>query len=163
MRSKFIIFVLSFLALNCFSQNRKAALYNNKMFAEQEKVSLAIINFFKDFQNADYNSLEKQHQNILTQIDKSYKVVASMPDFENDNSLRDAALKWFSGYKESFENEYKLMLPLLGKKEKTQEDKAKLEEMHQELIKEEEELDKNLLKIQTEFAKKHNLTLEETK
>lgn len=163
MKTKFLSLILTLAIFSGFAQNRKAALYNNKMFAEQEKVSLAIINFFKDFKNSDYESLEKQHQSILKQIETSNKVVASMPAFENDNSLRDAALKWFSGYKESFENEYKLMLPLLGKKEKTDEDKAKLEEMHNELIKEEEELDKNLLKVQQEFAKKHNLTLEETK
>jgi hypothetical protein len=155
-----VIFVLYSFCIQ--AQNRKAAIYNNKMFAEQEKVSKVIIEFFKIFENADYNTLEKQHQKILKQIDKSYKVVAAMPSFENDNSLRDALLKWLNEYKDSFENEYKLMLPLLSKKDKTQEEKDKLEQMHQDLIKEEEKLDKELLRVQKEFAQKHNLTLRES-
>ncbi len=157
----FIFCCITFFAISGQAQNKKAAKYNDKIINEQIKLEPFLIKFFKDFNSASIESLKEQHNNIVAMLDKSSKKVAAMPVFENDGSLRDAALKWFNLYKESFENEYKEMLPIISKKDKTNEEKTKLNEMHEKLIKEEEVIDTEFASAQKTFADKHKLTLEE--
>lgn len=161
MKNLIIFFCIAALATSVQAQNKKAAKYNDKIINEQIKLEPFLIKFFKDFNTASIESLNEQHNTILTMLDNSSKKVAAMPVFENDGALRDAALKWFNLYKESFENEYKEMLPIISKKDKSADEKAKLNEMHEKLIKEEEIIDTEFANAQKAFADKHKLTLEE--
>jgi hypothetical protein len=84
-----------------------------------------------------------------------------MKEFEGDAALRDAALDWFRFYKASFEKEYNHILELVANRDRSKEDHEKLDNLTDELVKEEEKVDDKFAAVQEAFAKRHNLELRE--
>lgn len=155
----FIALTSLFISNSALAQNRKAALYNNKLFALQHEVGNKIIHFFEVVKSGDINKISAAHDSINKSIDAMIAKVSKFKQFEGDNSLKEAVLVWMKGYEESFENEYKQMLPLLSKKDRSSEENSKLNQMHDDLIKEEMIFDQKLAETQKTFAEKHKLTL----
>lgn len=155
----FIAFASLITVANLQAQNAKAAKYNNKLFKLQNDASAQIVKFFEVVKSGDIAKIQASHTDVNKHLDEKIAAVSKFKAFENDNSLKEAVLVWLKGYEESFENEYKLMLPLLAKKDRTAEDNAKLNQMHDDLIKEEVAFDQKLTETQKTFAEKHKLTL----
>jgi hypothetical protein len=155
----FIVLTSLFVCNTALAQNRKAAIYNNKLFALQHEVGNKIIRFFEVVKTGDITKIMESHDSVNKSIDAMIAKVSKFKQFEGDNSLKEAVLVWMKGYEESFENEYKQMLPLLSKKDRSAEENSKLNQMHDDLIKEEMTFDQKLAETQKTFAEKHKLIL----
>ena len=145
--------------VNAQAQNKKAAIYNNKLFALQHEVSGQIVRFFEYVKSGDSEKIKLAHDSVNQSIDAKIAAVSKFKSFKGDNSLKQAVLDWLKAYEDSFENEYKLMLPLLNKKERTDAENQSLNQMHDALIREEIAFDQKLSAAQKDFAQKHDLTL----
>ncbi len=155
--SLIILFVFS-VTLG-FSQNRKAAKYNDKIITEQHRIAEEMLRFFKNFKTASLEDIKKQRSALVSRIDKSVDKVKSMGAFESDAQLRDGALSLFAFYKSTLEKEYNEMIPLIANRGRSDEDNKKLEQHKNDLISKEEEMDNKFALIQEEFAARHMLIL----
>lgn len=158
---KVTVLVLA-IFVSIFSANAQyapAAKYNNKLMKYQQETSNDIIKFFHHVKKGNFAEIEASHANVDKALDKLRAKVAKVGAFEGDNSLKDALNDWIKGYEDSFDNEYKLMLPLLKKTNRTAEENEQLNKMHDDLIAEEKIMDTKLTEVQKAFAEKHKLTL----
>ena len=156
---KNLLIYLSVIALffGANAQNEKAAKYNNKLMKYQLATSIDISSFFHHIKHSKYEQIEAAHTKVDKSLDVLRAKVDKMGGFEGDNSLHDALNEWIKGYEESFDNEYKQMLPLFKNEKRSAEENAKLNKMHDELIAEEKVMDEKLVAAQKEFAKKYEL------
>jgi hypothetical protein len=150
-----------FMILSIQAQNKKAAKYNNKIIDIQYKLVPDVVNFFKTLEGGNATDLKAKRDLLVKDFNKAIKTVSAMKGFEGDTKLRDAALDWFKLYESSLDSEYNHIIELASKsKEKrTDEEKAKLQKITDDLIAKETEIDEKFEAAQTEFSKRHNLEL----
>jgi hypothetical protein len=151
------------LATNLLSaQNNEAVKYNNKVIKEQHNVTPLIVSFFHNHfkKHIAPEVIKKEKEKIELKLDKGIARLQGMDGFDGDTKLRDAAIDWFKLYKRSFDIEYEEVIPILTKKDKTEDDKLRLKTLREKLLAEEEEIDIKFEMAQEEFAAKHKLTFE---
>jgi hypothetical protein len=156
-----LCFTLVFIIFGAQAQNKKAAKYNNKIIDIQHSVTPKVVKFFKTFDKGSLEDLKAQQKDLIASFDKAISKVSAMKEFEGDAALRDAALDWFRFYKASFEKEYNHILELVANRDRSKEDHEKLDNLTDELVKEEEKVDDKFAAVQEAFAKRHNLELRE--
>jgi hypothetical protein len=153
-----------FLSLTiCFNiaqaQNKKAAKYNNKIIKLQHSVTPDVVSFFKTFEKGSAEDLKKKQAKLIKDFDKAIAKVNAMPNFEGDGELKKAALDWFKLYENSFKNEYDHIIVLVANRDRSKEDRVKLDQMTNELVAREEAVDVQFEAAQTSFAKRHKLEM----
>jgi hypothetical protein len=144
------------------AQNKEAVKYNNKIIKEQHSVTPLIVSFFHNHfkKHVSPGVIKKEKEKIELKLDKGIANLRAMDGFEGDTKLRDSAIEWFRLYKRSFDIEYEQVIPILTKKDKTEEDKVKLKELRDKLLAEEEAIDIKFEMAQEAFAAKHKLIFE---
>ena len=144
------------------AQNHEAVKYNNRVIKEQHSVTPLIVSFFHNHfkKHIAPEEIKKEKEKIEFKLDRGIARLQAMDGFEGDTKLRDAAIDWFKLYKRSFDIEYEEVIPILTKKEKTEEDKANLKTLREKLLSEEEAIDIKFEMAQEAFAAKHKLTFE---
>ncbi len=150
-----------FLIFSAEAQNKKAAKYNNKIIDMQYKLVPDVVNFFKAFEGGSLTDLKAKKDILTKDFDKAITKVSAMKPFEGDSKLRDASLEWFRLYKSTLDAEYNHIIELASKPKdkRTDDDKAKLQKLSDELISRETEIDVKFETAQIEFSKRHNLEL----
>ena len=144
------------------AQNNEAVKYNNRVIKEQHSVTPLIVSFFHNHlkKHIAPEVIKKEKEKIELKLDRGIARLQAMDSFEGDTKLRDAAIDWFKLYKRSFDIEYEEVIPILTKKDKTEDDKLKLKTLRDKLLSEEEEIDIRFEMAQEQFAAKHKLTFE---
>jgi hypothetical protein len=144
------------------AQNHEAVKYNNRVIKEQHSVTPLIVSFFHNHlkKHIAPDIIRREKEKIETKLDKGIARLQAMEGFEGDTKLRDAAIDWFKLYKRSFDIEYEQVIPILTKKDKTEDDKQKLKTLRDKLLAEEEAIDIKFEMEQEAFAAKHKLTFE---
>lgn len=159
------LFFAAILYLACntlMAQNPAAVKYNNRVIKEQHSVTPLIVSFFHNHlkKHIAPEVIKKEKEKIELKLDRGIARLQAMDGFEGDTKLRDAAIDWFKLYKRSFDVEYEEVIPILTKKDKTEDDKLKLKTLREKLLSEEEEIDIKFEMAQEQFAAKHKLTFE---
>jgi len=151
------------LVFSAWAQNKKAADYNNKIIDIQYKLVPDVVAFFKAMDSGNAADLKAKKDKLMKDFDKAIASVGKMKPFEGDIKLRNAALDWFKLYESTLDDEYNMIIDIVSKPKdkRTDEDKAKLKKLSDELIAQEEKIDQSFHLAQTEFSKKHNLELKE--
>lgn len=161
----FVLLLLLSMSGICQAQNTKAAKYNNKIIKEQHEITPMIVAFLhmqtKHYVKKEHEWSEQERINIEKKLSKAIAHVMNLRPFEGDTELKEAALAWFELYRRSFDVEYEEIVAILGKKEKTEADIARVEEIKSKLIQEEESIDQRFAKAQENFAAKYQLSLRE--
>ena len=160
---KLLLGITLFLASQTLhAQNREAVKYNNTVIKEQHSVTPLIVSFFHNHfkKHIAPAIIKREKEKIELKLDKGIARLQAMDGFEGDTKLRDAAIEWFKLYKRSFDIEYEEVIPILTKKDKTEDDKMKLKALREKLLSEEEAIDIKFEKEQEDFAAKHKLTFE---
>lgn len=160
---RIILFTLMLLSVTWtgMAQNRKAAKYNDKIINEQHKISPLLVKFYKSLNTATLEELKAEKAALIKSIDNSIAKVTAMPGFEGDVELRDACLEWFRLYKKTLEVDFEEVLHIVADKDKSPDEKAKLQAVKEKMIKEEDDIDAKFETVQTAFAKRHGLELVE--
>jgi len=87
-----------------------------------------------------------------------------MPFYKSDSSFRNAAINSFLFYKKIFNNEYKRIIDIRrNEDDKTEEGITELNDIIDQMRREEEKFDKAFHNAQETFAKKNHLRLMENK
>ena len=146
------------------AQNKKAAVYNNKIIDLQHDIAPDLKVFFEALTSGgSIAELKAKRDVLMKDFDKAIAKVAKMKAFEDDIKLRNAALDWFKLYESSLDDEYNQIIELAAKPKdkRTDADRTQLKKLSEELIAQEIKIDDNFFAAQTEFAKRHNLELKE--
>ncbi len=97
-------------------------------------------------------------------IDEAIVKVEGIPDYKGNSDLKNALLDLLDFYKAIASEEYKEMIDILGRQGAiTQSDIDYLQSMQDNITEREGELDKELARAQSEFAKKHDIKIERNK
>jgi len=152
-----------FMMFSVQAQNKQAAKYNNKIIDIQYNLVPDVVAFFKSMEAGNPTDLKAKKVKLTTDFDKAIKTVSAMKGFEGDVELRDAALGWFRLYEATLEVEYNHIVELVSipKDKRTDDDRAKLKKLAEDLVTKEAEIDERFHQAQLSFSKKHNLELKE--
>lgn len=160
MKSALTLLFISFAGMALSQADFKDAVqYNDYIISEQRqtvKKNLDYISF--SVHSEDYKLIEAKRKEVLRQITQSKGKIAKMPPFEGDTRLRDEAIEVLAQYQNAFEGDFKEVLHL---KKERQNSLEAMEAYFKAQNKAEDEVNKatqKFNKVQTDFAKKNNLT-----
>jgi hypothetical protein len=135
--------------------------YNDSIIEEQNKITGFMIESGNCL-DSDFSSCDALRLNTIEQCNKSIVLVESMPGYDGNTRLRDAAIALFKFYKTMNENEFKEMIDIFMKGDEiTEEDIAILTILEEEISQKEVVLDEELDQAQKEFARANGFEIGE--
>ncbi|HMK27176.1 MAG TPA: hypothetical protein VK483_14185 [Chitinophagaceae bacterium] len=163
----FFILVFSIIACNQPVKGRNgvtyksAVQYNDYIVGRQTKLMQHILDFSKAANNS-LDSAEKMLAEYINETAQTVEDIKGMPAYKGDTSLRDAAARSFSFYKNVFQNDYTRIIQIRKKgEEMTNEDVEEMQRIVDKITREEEGFDKSFHNAQKRFADKNNMKLAE--
>lgn len=157
----FLLFVV--FTTNAQKSFKTAISYNDYIVEQQTAIGLKILDFNKVVNvTVNYDTLMMALKEIDKTIDKSLKNLKNTIAFEKETELKTSALNLFQFYKRIMNNEYKEMIKILSKGEYSEEDSAKMSEILDKVVKDENAFDATFLDAQKKFAEKYGFTLQES-
>jgi hypothetical protein len=163
----FFILVFSIIACNQPVKGRNgvtyksAVQYNDYIVGRQSKLMQHVLDFAKAAAS-DLDSAGKMLAEYTSETAATVEDIKGMPAFKGDTSLRDAAVRSFSFYKNVFQNDYTRILQIRKKgDEMTSEDMEEMQRIVDKITREEEGFDKSFHNAQKNFADKNNMKLAE--
>ena len=170
MKKIFGIITVILLLLSVQSCKRETAkMYNNKIITQQVKVVRKIDNLKKSID--DYNilpasealkNMSAAYDSAVFQIDTSIALIKKMVPFKNDNSLQQAAIKLFTEYKSTIEQNYKQVIELYKLPDQmfTTKDQHKLTRLMKEAKAKLMKSFNDFSSVQKKFGEKNKLSLD---
>ena len=163
----FFILVFSVVACNQPVKGRNgvtyksAVQYNDYIVSRQSKLMQHVLDFAKAAAN-NLDSAAKMLAEYTNQTAQTVEDIKGMPAYKGDTSLRDAAVRSFSFYKNVFQNDYTRIIQIRKKgDEMTNEDVVEMQRIVDKITREEEGFDKSFHNAQKNFADKNNMKLAE--
>jgi hypothetical protein len=138
----------------------EAIKYNDKLINYQGKVITEMIKLSKIFQKKDPVEMNLGLKRLQDTIDNAIEKVEAIPGYEGNTDLKDALLDLLDFYRDISAEEYAEMINIIGRgNDITQSDIDYLQKMQDSITEREKELDEELARAQSEFAKKHNIEI----
>ena len=169
MRYVSIIIVLAFSIIACNQPvkgrngvtYKSAVQYNDYIVGRQTKLMQHVLDFAKAAA-IDLDSAETMLAEYTSETAVTIEDIKGMPAYKGDTSLRDAAVRSFSFYKNVFQNDYTRILQIRKKgDEMTNEEMEEMKSIVDKITREEEGFDKSFHNAQKNFADKNNMKLAE--
>ena len=164
-----IVLACSIIACNQPAKGRNgvsyksAVQYNDYIVGRQAKLREHILDFIKAAAN-NLDSAEKMLAKYTGETATTVEEIKGMPAYKGDSSLRDAAVRSFSFYKDVFQNDYTRIIYIKKKGiEMTNEDMTEMKSIVDKITREEEGFDKSFHNAQKNFAEKNHMKLSENK
>ena len=133
--------------------------YNDIIIEEQNKITGFMLES-GDCLDSDFSSCDALRMKTIAQCDASISAVESMPDYEGNTRLRDAAVALFKFYKDMNENEFKEMIDTIMKGDDiTEADIVRLTVLEEQISQTEVALDEELDQAQQEFARTNGVEI----
>jgi hypothetical protein len=138
---------------------RSATDYNNYIIERQKEISVYIISFYKQVnKNTDSAGIILAKGLAYTKL--SLNEIKNMPAYKGDSAFRHSAINSFDFYKRLFENDYLAILALHSKEREIGENDPQAEQkILDKIIKDEDQIDKDLHNRQRDFAEKNHMKL----
>ncbi|HEY6064497.1 MAG TPA: hypothetical protein VIV35_12850 [Chitinophagaceae bacterium] len=164
-----IIFILVFGIISCNQPvkgrngvtYKSAVQYNDYIISRQTKLMQHVLDFAKAAEK-DLDSAEKMLDEYTRETAGTIEEIKGMPAFNGDSSLREAAVRSFSFYKNVFQNDYSRIITIRKKgAEMTSEDIEEMKKIVDKITRDEEGFDKSFHNAQKNFADKNNMKLME--
>jgi len=157
-----LLFIIVY-STNAQKTFKTAIAYNDYIVEQQTSIGLKIL----DFNNVvsatvNYDTLMISLKEIDKAIDVSLKNLKNTVAFEKETELKTAALNLFQFYKRIMSNEYKEMVKIISKGEYSEKDDARMAELLEKVVKDENAFDATFLGAQKKFAEKYGFTLEKS-
>ncbi len=138
---------------------KSAVQYNDYIVGRQTKLMQHVLDFAKAAEN-DLDSAEKMLAKYSDETAKTVEEINGMPAYKGDTSLREAAARSFSFYKDVFQNDYTRIIQIRKKgDEMTNEEIEEMQRIVGKITREEEGFDKSFHNAQKNFADKNNMKL----
>jgi hypothetical protein len=160
-----ILMILSVVSCNRSLKSRasdpftSAINYNNYIIERQKSVGGYISSFYKVF-NKDTDSAKSILQSALSRMQESLDEIMNMPSFKGDSAFRHSAGNSFRFYVRLFSKDYPEILTLHSKKQGMDEaDQLQEERITNQIIRDEDQVDKDLHNRQRDFAEKFHMRL----
>lgn len=140
---------------------KSAVQYNDYIVSRQSKHMQNVMDFAKAAK-INLDSAEKMLVKFSGETAKAIEEIKGMPPYKGDTSLRDAAARSFSFYKNVFQNDYPRIIDIRKKAdEMTNEDIEEMKKIVEKITRDEEGFDKSFHNAQKNFADKNNMKLAE--
>ena len=163
----FFILVLSIIACNQPVKGRNgvtyksAVQYNDYIVGRQSKLMQHVLDFAKAAA-ISLDSAETMLAEYTRETASTIEDIKGMPAYKGDTSLRDAAVRSFSFYKNVFQNDYTRIIQIRKKgDEMTIEEMGEMQRIVDNITREEKGFDESFHNAQDKFAKKNNMKLSE--
>ena len=136
--------------------------YNDYIVDLQNKIGEKLIAFNEQVasETASYASVEPYFLAMGAEMQDAVIKIRTLPEYEGNTDLRNAATALFDFYLNTFQNEYLIMLNLVFDPDFDAEDLTKLQEILTRITEQEGILDSNFQTAQQAFATKYNITLD---
>jgi len=142
---------------------KSARMYNNYIIDRQKEIGTYILLFYGHI-DTNIDSAENAIKNSLPDVTAKLEEIKGMPAYKGDSSFRDAAIHSFTFYKRLFDKEMKEMVRIYRNNEiMTEEDQQTIQTIYNGIVREEEQLDKDLHNKQKAFADKNHMGLVDEK
>ncbi len=140
---------------------KSAVQYNDYIISRQTKLMQHVLDFSKAAEN-DLDSAKKMLDEYTNETARSVEEIKGMPVYKGDSSLRDAAARSFSFYKNVFQNDYSRIITIRKKgADMTSEDIDEMKKIVDKITRDEEGFDKAFHNAQKNFADKNHMKLME--
>ena len=133
--------------------------YHNYILNEQQKVVNAIINLSNQFNSKD-SVLIDIYNKTKASLKSSFENIRNLPPYGSDHELRDAAIPLFEMYYNTMVVEYKEIVDLFIRKDFGKKTQERVNFLLNSINEREQKLDEQLIKAQSDFAKKYHLEIE---
>ncbi len=135
--------------------------YNDYIVKLQSKTIKEILILSDNMKSGDSATIYASFDKFGTQAKASYEELKKLDTFKKDGEFRDKALELFKFYVTIYEVDYKEMIGLVLKKDISEKDIVRVDEIVNKVSLEEIKLDEGFAKAQQIFAKKHNIQIRE--
>jgi hypothetical protein len=140
---------------------KNAAEYNNHIISRQQKVMIDIGKFVS-LSNTDLDSALIFLKICTDSTDARIRDIEEMPLFKGDSSLKNSALDLFRFYRRVFSEDYASLIVFWREHGRaTPEGIAETNRVIKQISVDEEKLDKRFHNVQTDFAEKYHMKMEE--
>lgn len=135
--------------------------YNDYIVGRQAKLMQNVLDFSKAAE-IDLDSAKKMLDKHTIETARAIEELKGMPAYKRDSSLRDAAIRSFSFYKNVFQYDYSRIITLRKKEaEITSEDIEEMQKIVDKITRDEEGFDKAFHNAQKNFADRNHMKLME--
>ena len=162
-----VILVCGLIACNKPAKGRNgvsyksAVQYNDYIVGRQSKLMQNVLNFTKAAA-INLDSAEIMLGKFAGETAITIEEIKGMPAYKGDSSLRDAAVRSFSFYKDVFENDYSRIITIRKKGvDMTSEDIEEMKNIVDKITRDEKVFDKSFHNAQKNFADKNHMKLKE--
>ncbi len=166
----FLILVLPMVMFvsSCSQSNEKksdkisfssAIEYNDYIVNLQTKTIKEILALTDQLKNGDSLAIQQSFNKFGTQAKKSLEDLKKLDSFKGDVSFRNSALDLFQFYVTIYEVDYKEMINIVTKKNVTDKDLARVDQIVAKVSTDEVKFDDNFAKAQQAFAEKNNMKI----
>lgn len=135
--------------------------YNDFIVKLQEKTIRKTLALGEVLVKGDSLAIHKSFDEFGTQAKASLDELKKLDTFEGEAELRDNALKLFQFYVTIYEKDYKEMIDLVTKKEISEKDLKRVDEIVAKVAADETQFDAGFAAAQQTFAKKHNMIIQQ--
>lgn len=140
---------------------KSAAQYNDYIVGRQAKLMQHVLDFAKTADN-DLDAAEKMLDKYARETATTVEEIKGMPAYKGDSSLREAAVRSFSFYKNVFQNDYSRIIRIRKKgADMTSEDIEEMQKIAGKITRDEKGFDKSFHNAQKNFADKNRMKLME--
>ncbi|RQO31255.1 hypothetical protein DBR32_04610 [Taibaiella sp. KBW10] len=162
MRKIVLILLCSVSFASCsFLETRNATEFNNAIVTEQNAIITQVIGLNNAITTLDSAGAQQKRVQLIASVDACLAKVDKLEYKGDDKGLKANFIKLLNFYKATFSNEYTQIIAISFDKNATATDATKIQNMTNNIVKEEEVLDNKFQAAQQEFAKAHNMQIEE--
>jgi hypothetical protein len=139
---------------------KSAVDYNDYIVGRQSTLIKNVLKF-GEIAQTNLDSAELLLNGFSKDTDKMINELKGMPAWKGDSTLRDAAVKSFTFYKKVFDQDYRRILEIRKDENAGSEAITEINEIVDNITKEEEKFDKDFHNAQKDFANKNKMKLRE--
>ncbi len=138
----------------------KSAVQYNDYIVDRQTIVVKDIMEFSRVSAIDLDSAYLLLEKYEEKTDHTIRELEGMPAYKGDSSFRDAGVKLFNFYKKIFGGPYKELVNIRRSPDGvTEEGEARLQQIIDDLTKEEEKYDKIFYNAQQQFSKNNNMKM----
>ncbi|MFN8259094.1 MAG: hypothetical protein U0W24_25620 [Bacteroidales bacterium] len=157
------ILVCTALLTACGPTVEEAIKYNDEIITKSEDLKNKMITLKDSHDNFNGDQTEKAYSDAMAAVKDGLDLLNKMEPFDKDSTLRNAAIGYFKICEAVLSNEHRRLIDLMKLPDEKYGDAevAEYASLRDESDKKVNLEMAKLLKVQQEFAKKHNFKLEE--
>lgn len=157
----FLLLVIAAVSVSAQTTFKDAVEYNDYIVLKQQRIGVQLNEYVSMAADTTTtaDNLEAKRLAAVTEATKLTNDVKKMPAWKGNTAFRDAAVKLFSFYQSTLNNEFKEIGEILLKNELTEDDYKKIEELQKKITAIEAPLDDVYLDAQKKFAADNNFTI----